>query len=440
MVNSAIERLAAMPRFVSTICLRRVSAVLENEGIVCPPSIAITGSKGKGSVAAMTDALLRSIGLRTVRHTSPHFISPSERIALNGDPINDAQFEDLLQRVLDATTTVSRRYQETFARFEILFLAAVLLSQDERVDCAILEGGIGGRLDPTSVVGAKLFGLTSVELEHTDLLGRTVDQIACDKLDIGGTHSTAILGAIDPTLVDRVSYYASRRDIKMVRATDRFCLYDYAEDVNGARARVRARASSGDRSVRLPLFGQYQLNNAAVALALAEHFTEPDIGPDVDWIGVAGTAWNGLSVPGRLETIRTNPTIVVDAAHTPDSVKGVVSTLLRWRQERRVLLVGVSEDKDWQGIADILVQLAASIIVSRSGPRGLNPDQLANAFRDCGGNVVSVTEDLPKALELAIDEAKRGGATLYVIGSLYFSADVVRLLTGSSPADAIIIG
>jgi dihydrofolate synthase/folylpolyglutamate synthase len=440
MSQSAIEQLAAMPRFVTGICLRRMSALLEQQAFAPPPSIAVTGSKGKGSVAAMTDALLRSLGLRTVRHTSPHFLVPSERIALNGTAVSPKRFDELLFQALDASRTVARKYEETFARFEILFAASILLAREERADCMILEGGIGGRFDPTSVVQPKLFGLTSVELEHVDHLGSTVDQIACDKLDIGANDSVAMVGAIDPALLSRVTYYASRRNVRLVRAADRFPFCEYDEDADGPLARLKNGSGGPEMSVRLPLSGQFQMSNAAVALALGEHFIRSTTGQEVDWIATANAAWRDVSWPGRLQVVYDAPKIVVDAAHTPESIRGVTSTLLRWRSERRILLVGVSADKDWRSIAGILLQLDAPVVVSRSDARGQNPDDVAGVFSEGGGDVLAIEADLKTALDFAMREAKSAGASLYVLGSLFLAANVVRLLNGGSPDDAIVIG
>lgn len=438
MSGRALGELVAMTRYPTTVCFRRMPALLERLVPALPPAIAVTGSKGKGSVSVMTDALLRSAGFRTVRHNSPHFLTPSERIALNGIPVSPERFEELLSRVLCVSNEISKRYDEDFGRFEMLFATAVLLASEERVDCMVLEGGVGGRYDSTSIVQSKLFAVTSVESEHAHIIGPSLDQIVCDKLDIGANESVAVVGKIDQALLARASHYAARRNVTIIRALERFPLQEYEEDKDGPLTRVSS-LTAGSTSLRLPLSGAFQVSNAAVSLALAEQFVgnARPAGERVCWIARANAVWRGLSWPGRLEVVCNDPRIVVDAAHTVDSVKGITETLLKCRPERRVLLLGIAEGRDWQTMASILAQLRAPAIVSAPTRDYVDPNEVAASFANAGGDVLAVEPDLELALRRGIEAAKSTSATLYVLSGIFLGADVVRILRGLPRGEAV---
>jgi len=435
--SHVLDRLLALPKFGTGLGMRRTTALLDKVAPFPPPSIGITGSNGKGSVTVMTDSLLRSQGFTTVRHVSPHFLDPNERISLNGKILPPTRFNDLIDRVLDSASAISLRDREQFCRFEILFAAALALASEERVDCAVLEAGIGGRFDPTGLANPDPVAITAVELEHTEVLGPTKELIALDKMDLAAPGGTVILGPLEDDLFGRMEAYAKRRDVRLIRVSTVFAPIDYREDHNGPVAII---GGSNDHQylLKLPLAGEFQTSNATISLALAQIFVKR-ISPnaEIDWIKVANTAWRDLSWPGRLQSVSQDPEVVVDAGHTPEALNMVVRSILNWRPSPRILLLGASKSKDWQAIAQVLVKLDAVAVVSRSPHDGVPPDQMAMAFIAAGGRVLAIKEELSQAVDLARTEAKRIGGTVYALGGLFFSADVVRVISGLNPYDAV---
>ncbi len=292
-------------------------------------SIHVVGTNGKSSVARMTAALLEAHGLSTGACLSPHSSRWSERIEVRGEEIGPQAFAAAVERVAEAATTVERGLEpgEAVTQFEVATAAAFLALAAAGVDVAVVEAGLGGRLDATNTIPSQVTVLTSIGLDHTEWLGGTETEIAAEKLAVLRDATTLVVGELGPgplALAERV-------------VADR-----------GARL-VRAAADPG-AGVRLRAAGRFQRRNFALAMTAAEAFLGRPLDPD----RVAEVAAT-LTVPGRLEPIGGEPPTLVDAAHNPDGARALAEALPDAAGGRRVIaLLAVLADKDAAGIVAAL--------------------------------------------------------------------------------------
>ena len=370
----------------------------------------VAGTNGKGSVCAMVEAIARAHGLKTGLYTSPHLCRFAERIRLGGEPIDDDALDAHLARALDAGPGLSF--------FEAATLAAFLAFRDARVDVAILEVGIGGRLDATNVVPPpRAAAITRIALDHTDRLGSTLADIAREKAGIAKPGVDIVLGPIAP-------------DVRAV--------IDEVARAHGATTSVPGGAalSAHARAVaHLGIAGDYQRDNALVAAELGARISASaaEIAE-----GLAGVRW-----PGRLERIGE---FLLDGAHNPDAADALARHVrsLGVPPERVTLVFGTLGDKDWGPMLDALAPLAASrIYVAPAGASRSAIDPGAMAARHAGRVVSSIEESLSLAHQLARrphPDAARGEAAgrdapLHVITGSLLLVGQARALLLSLPRD-----
>jgi dihydrofolate synthase/folylpolyglutamate synthase len=400
-------------------------------------AIVVGGSNGKGSVSAMLERIAREAGLSTGLYTSPHLVRYNERVRLGGAPIGDDAFADALARVFsDAPDDL------TF--FETLTMAAFVAFRDARVDLAILEVGLGGRLDATNVIPSPLataiVSLTRGEggkwLEHADLLGDTVEAIAFEKAGIFKAGVPAVVGPLDldaKRVVARRARAVGAEPLWEVRGAA-----DAADELGLPRAAVDEEA----RSVRLPdgralaidtrLAGRHQLANAGVAAATALLASRrlPGLAGAIER-GIVEARW-----PGRLERVtlpERGVDVWLDCAHNLDGARALADAYpsIGVGPERTTLVFGALADKAWRRFLEIVAPLAARRFYTEPGGRA--PAPLEELARVAEG----VSEPDPAvALARAIDETPRGGAVL-VTGSIYLVGAVGAALEGSARDPAL---
>ncbi|HYD88285.1 MAG TPA: cyanophycin synthetase [Vitreimonas sp.] len=362
----------------------------------------IVGSNGKGSTAAMTAALLQQTGRNVGLFTSPHLLDLNERFRLNGDDIADEELEAHWERVLTAVRSAGE--QDNFGAFEFLFLVAAVFFAAN--DCAhtVWEAGIGGRLDPVRLIRAPRLALTSLDLEHTDLLGDTLEAIARDKLD------------------------AARAGAKVF----------YGESCNGQRAVIESHcATRGIEPVlvsaidQAPLPGGFQAQNAALALALARDIAV--LSPEQTDAGFAATRW-----PGRLEIIDRAPLTVIDVGHTPAGVRAALDGFNEMRSAPSgVLVLGVSLDKGVAEIVGVLAPAFEAIICVAARHKGAPPAQIAARAAAANPSAeIAIAESVEEARRLALSEAGEGGV-VYVAGGLFLAAEYKAVHSGRDPASLV---
>jgi dihydrofolate synthase / folylpolyglutamate synthase len=391
------------------------------------PTIHVGGTNGKGSVAASLASVLRAAGQRTGCYTSPHLCSFRERIQIDGQPVTEQALLDAARRLWPAV----QREQPTF--FEATTVLAFLALADAGVEAAVVEVGLGGRLDATNVVRPEVVALTNVALDHAEYLGTTLEAIAGEKAGILKAGVPAVTAETRASVLD-----VFRTRAASVGAPLRVLAEDAVADVAtglGGTAFTLATERWGRLAIRTPLIGAHQASNAALAVAAAE-LLPPPLRPDRDAVlrGLAEVRW-----PGRLQVERLGDELwLLDVAHNAAGIEALAATLARLELPRPiVLLIGILGDKDWNAMLPPLLALAdtAVLTVPATAPAERRWDPVAVAERFGGAGAVAVPdfrEAFERARSLAADAAAgRGGqrrGCVVVTGSVHTVGDALALL------------
>lgn len=409
------------------------------------PAIHITGTNGKTSTARMIDSLLRAHGLRTGRYTSPHLETIRERISIEGEPIDEDRFVEVYQEVAPVAALLdagevgppregTRRDDVTY--FELTTTMAFAAFADAPVDVAVVEVGLGGAWDATNVLSADVCVLTPISLDHTELLGDTIEDIASEK--VGIIHSGATLICADQP--DEASEPISSRCLEVgatiVRQGQDFGVRDRMLAVGGQVLTLQGIGASYD-DIFIPLHGAHQAQNAAVALAAVEAFLGAGVTSRPLEAEVVRDGFRLASSPGRLERVRTAPTILLDAAHNPGGMAVTVAALgQEFSFSKLVALVAVLADKDVFAILEQLEPVVDEIVVSQNtSPRAMPVAELAALAEEIfGADRVYPERHLPDAIEVAVHRAESdvqgelSGIGVLITGSVVTVADARRLL------------
>jgi len=402
-------------------------------------SLHIAGTKGKGSVAAMLEAGLVNGGLRVGLYTSPHLGSYLERFRIQGMEMPEEKFVSSI----DQLTRLQKEWGEKPSQgyrtvFEILTAAAFLYFHEEKIDIAVLETGLGGRLDATNVVSPMVSIITSLGLEHTNLLGTTLSEISREKGGIIKPHVPVVLSRQEedklPEILPVMTSLCEERDAPLVRAEKeiRFVKRELIRSrgnrriVTGQRLFFQLKKGE-DCEVAIPLLGPHQIENCRTSLAALMQLK--DRGMDFDFPkavqGISGTRWCG-----RIEVACSDPVIILDGAHCPLSAKALRITLAEcFPSCRRIFLLGILKGKDVSGIAG---EIAKDPMISRiitfppPSPRGIPAEELASLIRPLFSDVDAVSSP-EQAFEKSLTQRQK--ETMIVItGSLYNVDPFKRLI------------
>jgi dihydrofolate synthase / folylpolyglutamate synthase len=405
------------------------------------PVIHITGTNGKTSTARMVDALLHATGLRTGRITSPHLASPTERISLDGEPIPPDRFVSTYDDLAPYLGLVDASQPQPLVYFEVLIAMAFAAFADAPVDVAVVEVGLGGSWDATNVADGQVAVITPVGLDHMQYLGDTVEKIALEKAGIIKHGATAILAAQQPEVAPVLLARAAQMDALVAREGLEFGVLDRRVAVGGQQLRLQG-LSGEYGEVYLPLYGAHQAANAAAALAAVEAFFGKGAGTGPLDAGLVREAFANVTSPGRLEPVRSAPTVLVDAAHNPHGMAAAVAAVTEAFSFRRLVgVVAVLADKDARGMLAILDPVLDEIVVTQNtSSRRLPPDELAVAAVELfGPDRVTVELRLDDAIETAIRLAEGeggvvAGAGVLVTGSVITAGEARTLLVGTGAA------
>jgi dihydrofolate synthase / folylpolyglutamate synthase len=407
------------------------------------PVIHITGTNGKTSTARMTDALLRARGLRTGRFTSPHLVSIRERIAVDGVPVAPERFVAAYDEVIPYVALVDEHHPVAMSFFEVLTGMAFAIFADTPVDVMVLEVGVGGRLDCTNVADGVVAVVTPISIDHTRLLGSTIEEIAAEKAGIIKPGAVAVLAQQPLGAAEVLLRRAAEVGAAVAREGVEFGVLIREQAVGGQELALRGLRGAYE-DIYLPLFGVHQATNAACALAAAEAFAgvSDDAGPAGLDPDLVREAFAKVTSPGRLEVIRRSPTIIIDAAHNPAGMAATVAAVQEAFSFTHLSGVfAASGDKDVPGILAELEPLLSDIVVTRnSSDRSVDPDQAAElAVEIFGEDRVRSAARLDDAIETAValvDEAVAdaapGSGGVLITGSVITAGDARRLL---GPAD-----
>lgn len=367
------------------------------------PVIHVAGTNGKTSTSRMIDSLLTTWGSKTGRFTSPHLQVPNERITIAGEPVSDETFvyayEDVLPYVKMADENSLAKGGPKLSFFELLVVMAYAYYADAPVDVAVMEIGVGGLWDATNVVDAKVSVITPISMDHIQWLGTTIEEIAAQKAGVIKTGQTVFVGKQLPEARAVIEAKA-----KEVGAT----VYFFDEDMKvlsrqtavGGQLLTLQTPCAVYEDVFVPLHGVYQSENAVVALSAVEAFYG---GRALD-AGVVEEGFAKASSPGRLEVVRTSPTVIVDAAHNPDGARVLAKALDEVFPNAHITgIFSAMGDKDVEGIlAEMENALAHLVLVQMPGERSMDIEDLKQiADSVFGAERVHIANNLPDAIEQA---------------------------------------
>ncbi len=390
------------------------------------PVIHITGTNGKTSTARIIERILRELGLKTGRLTSPHLVSFNERISLDGNPIDDERFLETyletkpLLELVDKNLSAMGEPPLTF--FEAMTAIAFQIFSDAPVDVLVLEVGIGGEWDSTNVADGDVAVFTAIDLDHTKVLGETVEEIAKTKSGIIKTKSIVVSSPQRPSVVEVLKNKA-RNEFHLAGSS--FALTASAPEGYGTRFSVQG-TSGNYPDLWMPIIGLHQAENAATAIAAVEQFLGGRAIAD-EYLRVALA--DAVS-PGRLQVVSKEPLIVLDGAHNPAGLISLKSAIAdHFGDPNRLGLVAMVSDKDIETAAKEFVQMFPSLIVTQvEGPRSLPAEELASKIMSYGGNVIETIPSAGTALRRAMIVAEETEAALFVTGSLYLIGSVLEEL------------
>lgn len=396
-------------------------------------SVHIAGTNGKGSTAAFLAGILRAAGFRVGLYTSPHLVDFTERIRVDGVPVTEERVVELAGRAGTAAEDLnapdgSGTVTPTF--FEVTTAMAFIHFAEAGVDIAVIEAGMGGRLDSTNVIEPVVSVITNIDLEHTEFLGTTLEEIAAEKAGIIKAGVPVVTGVAQSNAAAVIGREAERQGAQLLRMPRDFG----PERVrSGAGLEFDYRGMDHSyRDLRTGMIGRHQAGNASLALATAECLRRAGVAiPEAALRqGLERTAW-----AGRLERLAEHPAVYIDGAHNPASAAVLADALreLKTSYRRLALVVGILKDKDHRGILERLLPLADRVIATRPAyERAMSAEDLAAAVRTMQGDP-AVAGTVAEAIALAREDASAQDL-IVVTGSLYTVGDARAALTGNGPA------
>jgi dihydrofolate synthase/folylpolyglutamate synthase len=412
-----------LPHALGNYDLRRVEELLARLGNphLKGRSVHIAGTNGKGSTAAMIASVLTGSGYSTGLYTSPHLITIRERFQVDGHLISQAEFARITTRLKPEVERANLKatYGE-LTTFELLTALAFAYFEAEEVDFQVLEVGMGGKFDATNVVKPEVCVITSISLDHTEVLGDSVAKIAAEKAGIIKPGSIVVLASQPGGVVPVIQEACRQKQAELVMVGRDVTWRSLGFDGKWQLLEVAGRRDS--YRICLPLLGCYQMENTASAVAALEVLAERGFTISRDSIvnSLAQVAW-----PGRFQVLRQHPRLVVDGAHNPDAARKLRLSLSQYFDfSRSILIMGASGDKNVAGVVSELAPLFDEVIVTRSGhPRAMEVARLKAIFGGYGIEA-QVTETVPEALSLAMGMAETQDL-ICVSGSLFVVAEAI---------------
>ncbi len=390
-------------------------------------TVHIAGSKGKGSTSTMVASILKHAGKRTAFYQSPHMHSYTERVQIDSSPVSQQEFAEALLAIKDAVEAENTSGNGPIVTFGILTAIFFEIARRRRADWQVLEVGLGGTTDATNVCNVKEVAvITPISIEHTLLLGATAAEIAVHKAGIIIAGSTAVLAPQrDPTVKPLVEQRCREVGARLVDVDQNY----KRKLIETSRDRQFCSVSGAGRNltINMRLLGQHQLDNAATAIAVADTISENQFALSDDCLreGIANAF-----LPGRLEELRKDPTIIVDGAHNAESARVLRIALKEHFHYRRCILVlGVNNDKKIDTILQELATVANFLIATRSqNARSMDPAEIAQN-KEVGTAKTIVTTSLPEAVDRALALAESDDL-ICVTGSLYLVSEARSYVLG----------
>jgi len=405
---------------VTTFNLNRMQKLLSSLGNPHKKihTVHIGGTKGKGSTATMLARMLEANGYRVGLYTSPHVVHLHERITVNAKMISDSEMCGLLNRVYAPVEKMSKTDPPTF--FEIMTALAFMYFLDKAVDIAVIETGLGGRLDSTNVIRPKVVGITSLSIDHQHQLGETIDSIAKEKAGIFKRGVPAITVQQEPSAmrVLKSQAIAVKAPLSVTGSDIDFSHRFETSRKHGPHTRIcLTTPTSKFEHLRVPLHGKHQAINCGLALAMLDKLKSVGYKIDND---KAAQGLHKVSLAGRMEMIWDDPRIMIDAAHNAASIQALIHAIgQNIPYDSMVVIFGCNADKDVRGMLQKLQYGADKVVFTRSNsPRAMSPEDLAEIYTEICGKMYQTAPTLSQALQLAKNAVSKEDL-ICITGSFY---------------------
>ena len=405
---------------VTTFSLERMETLLS---LVANPhkklaAAHIAGTKGKGSTATMLARMLQANDYSVGLYTSPHVVDLHERIAINGRNISDSELLGLINRIYAAVEKMAKKDAPTF--FEIFTAMAFMYFVDKKVDIAVIETGLGGRLDSTNVIEPAVVGITSISIDHQNLLGNTIDLIAREKAGVIKKGIPVVSVPQDPAAMKELKKAAlAAKATLMVTGKDIDFSYRFESSrEHGPHTRIcLTTPTSKFEHLRVPLPGEHQASNCGLALAMLDTLKVGGYKID-DSKAIEGL--KDVKMLGRMEIIHNDPRILIDAAHNAASIKALVCAIGQHvPYDSMIVIFGCGQDKDVRGMLEQLQYGADKVIFTRSNsPKAMYPQDLADMYTEICGKMCQTAMSLRESLRIASSAIGREDL-ICITGSFY---------------------
>jgi dihydrofolate synthase/folylpolyglutamate synthase len=378
----------------------------------------IAGTKGKGSTATMLARMLEANGYNVGLYTSPHVVDLHERIAINGKNISDSELLGLINRIYAPVEKMAKDNSPTF--FELFTAMAFMYFVDKKVDIAVIETGLGGRLDSTNVIEPAVVGITSISIDHQNLLGSTIDSIAREKAGVIKKGIPVVSVPQDPAAMKELKRAATAVKAPfMVTGKDIDFSYRFESSrEHGPHTRIcLTTPTSKFEHLKVPLPGEHQAINCGLAIAMLDMLKAGGYKID-DAKAIEGL--KDIKMPGRMEIINHDPRILIDAAHNAASIKALIAAIGQHiPYDSMVVIFGCGQDKDVKGMLEQLQYGADKVIFTRSNsPKAMYPQDLADMYTEICGKMCQTAMSLNEALRIASSAIGRGDL-ICITGSFY---------------------
>lgn len=394
------------------------------------PSILIAGTNGKGSTTAMISSILQREGLKVGSYTSPHLLDFRERISINGDLIPESEVVKLTEefsRILFRQKSILSEERGSaitgseLTFFEVGTILAFLHFTQQNIDIAVLEVGLGGRLDATNVVNPLVSVITNISFDHQDYLGSTLPEIAREKAGIIKENGIALTACEPGEALQEIQIICKQKNAQLFEMGVHFMVSPIKSNLTGQTFSYRGIKRNYEQ-LEISLLGKHQILNASLAVGTIELLE-----PFGFWVQESNLreGLKSATNPGRLEIIRYSPTVVLDAAHNPGGAEVLSKALMElFTYDRLILIVGILKDKDIRGMFKALFSVASSVIFTQpqNTERATPAEELARVAQEMAFHKYSVVPQVPKAIELAHKFAIPADL-ICVTGSLYTIAE-----------------
>lgn len=390
-------------------------------------TIHIAGTNGKTSTTRMIERLLRTLDLRTGLFISPHLIHPRERIEINGQIISETRFQEIFEEVNPYLEIIDQKFLDApMTFFEVLTAMGFLAFSDEPIDVLSLEVGMGGRWDSTNVVTPEVSVITSIGLDHQEFLGSSIKEISYEKAGIIKENIPVVISKQDDEANQILIEVASNKNSQIIKEGIEFKVLERTVGVGGQQLKI-ATPFGIYEDLFLPLFGKFQTSNAACALTAVETF----LGKKLE-LELVQEAFADFKSPARLQIVKRNPTILVDAAHNISGIQNTLEAIDEtFKFDNKILIIGFMKDKDIEGMLELLKSYAQDVILTQANStRAISPIDLSkkvNLISNFSQNVI-LENNSKNALQTAVEIAKnKNGLTgVIVLGSIALAGEILQ--------------